>query len=98
MMINLYKENFKLYCTQSWLYNHESILRTPDFVTRKITMGAARISMSLKNNQPFEIMQIGNINTKRDWSSAKDVVDSVWKMLNQDTFNKNYNGSPKDYV
>ena len=72
------------------MFNHESPIRGKEFVTRKISLGAARIHHSIKNNLPFTPIELGNLDSKRDWSDSEDFVDGVWKMLNQE--------KPKDYV
>lgn len=61
-----------------------SIRRGEEFVTRKITKGIAKIHKALINSQPFEPIELGNIDAKRDWSDAEDFVDGIWKMLNQE--------------
>jgi GDPmannose 4,6-dehydratase len=97
-IINVYRESYRLYAIQGWLFNHEGTRRGEDFVTRKITKNVAQIYNLIKNNiipTPFEL---GNIYAIRDWSDAEDFVDGVWKMLNQDIYNKNYNGTPLEYI
>ena len=72
------------------LFNHEGTRRGEEFVTRKVTKGVAKIVKSLIEGKPFESIELGNVDTKRDWSDAEDFVDGIWKMLNQET--------PKEYV
>ncbi|MDP3566802.1 GDP-mannose 4,6-dehydratase, partial [Sediminibacterium sp.] len=67
------------------IYNHESPLRGETFVTRKITRAVARISMGLQ-----ETLYLGNLDAQRDWGHAKDYVEGMWRMLQQDT--------PEDFV
>ena len=67
------------------LFNHESPLRGETFVSRKITRGVARIVMGLQQK-----LYMGNLDAKRDWGYAKDYVECMWLMLQQD--------SPRDYV
>lgn len=97
-LIKVYRESYNLYAIQGWLFNHEGIRRGEEFVTRKITKNIARIHYAIKNNQEFAPLELGNIEAKRDWSDAEDFIEGVWMMLNQDVYNKNYNGIPKDYV
>jgi GDPmannose 4,6-dehydratase len=73
------------------LFNHEGPRRGEDFVTRKISKGVARIFNILndtKSDAPyyFEPIELGNLDAKRDWSDADDMVDGVWRMLNQDQY------------
>ena len=86
----VYRESYNLFAIHSVLYNHESERRGEEFVTRKITKGVARISKAIKNENPFPPIELGNVDSKRDWSHAKDFVRGVWIMLNQPT--------PKEYI
>jgi GDPmannose 4,6-dehydratase len=97
-LIKVYRDSYGLYAIQGWLFNHEGPRRGEEFVTRKITKNIARIHDAIKNNQDFTPMELGNINAKRDWSDAEDFIEGVWMMLNQDIYNKNYNGNPNEYV
>ena len=97
-LIKVYRESYSLYAIQGWLFNHEGTRRGEEFVTRKITKNVARIYHATKNNQEFEPLELGNIEAQRDWSDAEDFVEGIWMMLNQDKYNKNYNGTPADYV
>lgn len=80
-----YREAYGMYACNGILFNHESPLRGETFVTRKITMAAAAIS---KGTQ--EKLFLGNLDAKRDWGHAKDYVEGMWRMLQQDT--------PEDFV
>jgi len=97
-LIKVYRDSYNLYAIQSWLFNHEGIRRGEEFVTRKITKGVARIYHSIKEDKPFDPIELGNLDAKRDWSDAEDFVQGVWMMLNQDKYNSNYNGVPSEYV
>ena len=88
--VKVYRESYNLYAVHGILFNHEGTKRGEEFVTRKITKGVARIYHSILNNQPFAPIELGNLDSKRDWSDSEDFVDGVWKMLNQQ--------KPKDYV
>ncbi len=79
----VYRESYNLYAIQGILFNHESERRGPEFVTRKISMGVARIKRALEKGQKFEPIVLGHLESKRDWSHARDFVDGIWKMLNQ---------------
>jgi GDPmannose 4,6-dehydratase len=85
-IVKTYRESFNLYAVQGLLFNHESPRRGEEFVTRKITLGVARIAKAIKNKQLFDPIELGNIDSKRDWSHAADFVDGIWRMLNQDTY------------
>jgi GDPmannose 4,6-dehydratase len=80
-----YREAYNIYACNGILFNHESPLRGETFVTRKITRGLARISLSLQ-----DCLYLGNLDAKRDWGHAKDYVRMQWLMLQQQ--------SPEDYV
>jgi GDPmannose 4,6-dehydratase len=97
-LIKVYRESYNLYAIQGWLFNHEGVRRGEEFVTRKISKNVARINFAIKNNADFIPLELGNLEAKRDWSDAEDFVEGVWMMLNQDIYNKNYSGSPIDYV
>lgn len=80
-----YREAYNMYACNGILFNHESPLRGETFVTRKITRAAAKIALGLQ-----EKMYIGNLDAKRDWGHAKDYVEAMWLMLQQD--------EPEDFV
>src|SRR5208283_4519564 len=86
-LIKVYRESYGLYAVQGWLFNHEGPRRGEEFVTRKITKGAARIFDSIVNDKPIVPIELGNLDAKRDWSYAGDMMDAVWRMLNQDLYN-----------
>lgn len=78
MTVN-YRESFGMYACSGILFNHESPLRGMEFVTRKVTDAAARIKLGLQSE-----LRLGNIDAKRDWGHAKDYVEAMWLMLQQD--------------
>lgn len=80
-----YRESYGLFACNGILFNHESPRRGETFVTRKITRGLARIKLGLE-----EKLYLGNINAKRDWGYAKDYVEGMWRMLQQE--------KPDDFV
>lgn len=92
-LCKVYRESYGLYITHGILLNHESERRGHCFVTRKITLGLAKIVHQLHNNQPVTPIELGNLDAKRDWSHAEDFVDGVWRMLNQDVYNKTLNAT-----
>ncbi len=79
MTIN-YRESYGIFGTSGILFNHESPLRGKEFVTRKITDAAARISLGKQ-----DCLQLGNLDAKRDWGFAKEYVEGMWRMLQVDT-------------
>jgi GDPmannose 4,6-dehydratase len=87
-LVRVYRESYGLYAVAGTLYNHESERRSPEFVSRKITLGVARIAAAIKAGQSFEPLELGNLDAKRDWSHAIDFIDGVWKMLNQEKPNE----------
>lgn len=80
-----YREAYGVYACNGILFNHESPLRGETFVTRKITRGLARIKLGLQDS-----LYLGNLNAKRDWGHARDYVEMMWLMLQQD--------KPEDFV
>jgi GDPmannose 4,6-dehydratase len=80
-----YRESFGLHASSGILFNHESPLRGIEFVTRKVTDGAARIKLGLAKD-----LKLGNIDARRDWGYAADYVEAMWLMLQQQ--------EPADYV
>lgn len=80
-----YRESYGMYTCNGILFNHESPRRGETFVTRKITMAAARIKARLQKK-----LYLGNLEAKRDWGYAKEYVEAMWLMLQQD--------KPDDYV
>tara|TARA_Y100001951_G_scaffold28503_1_gene22264 strand:+ start:7175 stop:8221 length:1047 start_codon:yes stop_codon:yes gene_type:complete len=78
MTIN-YRESYGIFGTSGILFNHESPLRGKEFVTRKITDAAARISLGTMG-----CLQLGNLDAKRDWGYAKEYVEGMWRMLQAD--------------
>ena len=84
-LVKNYREAYKLHASTGILFNHESPRRGFEFVTRKITHAVAKIKKGSK-----EKLKLGNIKAKRDWGHAKDYVEAMWLMLQQE--------SPSDYV
>lgn len=80
-----YREGYGIYASNGILFNHESPRRGETFVTRKITRAAVRIKLGLEDK-----LYLGNLSSKRDWGHAKDYVEGMWRILQQD--------EPKDYV
>ena len=96
--LNVYRESYNLYAVQNWSFNFESELRGIQYVTKKIIAGVARIKKAIDANHTFEPIMLGNVDSIRSWQFAGDVADAVWRSLNQDSYNINYSGKPKDYV
>ena len=80
-----YREGYGLFACSGIMFNHESILRPPRFVTRKICLSAAKIALGMQSK-----LKLGDLNIKRDWGWAPEYVEAMWKMLQQ--------SSPDDYV
>jgi GDPmannose 4,6-dehydratase len=74
-----YREAYGMFAANGILFNHESPLRGETFVTRKITRGVAKIGLGLQDK-----LYLGNLDAKRDWGHAKDYVDAMWRILQQD--------------
>ena len=84
-IVKNYRESYDMHCSSGILFNHESPRRGETFVTRKITRGLSQISVGLQ-----DVLYLGNLDAKRDWGHAKDFVEAMWLMLQQD--------EPDDYV
>ena len=80
-----YREAYNIYAVNGILFNHESPLRGESFVTRKITIAVAQIALG-----KLDTLLLGNLDAKRDWGHAKDYVEGMWLMMQQD--------KPEDYV
>ena len=80
-----YREAYKMFACNGILFNHESPLRGETFVTRKITRGVAKIALGMQDK-----LYMGNLDAKRDWGHAKDYVNAMWLILQQD--------KPEDFV
>src|SRR3569623_2143443 len=80
-----YREAYNMYACNGILFNHESPIRGETFVTRKITRAASKIALGLQG-----CLYVGNLSAQRDWGHAKDYIEAMWLMLQQDT--------PEDYV
>jgi GDPmannose 4,6-dehydratase len=80
-----YRNSYNIFACSGILFNHESPLRGEEFVTRKITVGLAKII-----NKEIDCLYLGNINSKRDWGYAEDYVEAMWRMMQKKT--------PNDYV
>lgn len=84
-IVKNYREAYNMHCSSGILFNHESPRRGETFVTRKITRGLSRISLGYQ-----KVLELGNLNAKRDWGHAKDFVEAMWLMLQEP--------EPDDYV
>jgi len=84
-LVKAFRRNFSTFAVSGIMYNHESIRRGPEFVTRKITMAAAKIKLGLEKK-----LALGNIKAKQDWGYAPDYVEAMWLMLQAKT--------PQDYI
>ncbi len=84
-IVKNYRESYGLHASSGILFNHESPRRGETFVTRKITRGLSSISTGQQ-----DVLYLGNLNAKRDWGHAKDFVEAMWLMMQQD--------EPDDYV
>lgn len=94
-IVKVYRESYKLYAVQGLLFNHESERRGEEFVTRKISLGVARIARAMKDNKPFDPIELGNLDSKRDWSHAEDFVEGIWRMLNQNEYRNDIDPTTK---
>src|SRR3979411_326364 len=74
-----YRESYGMHASSGILFNHESPLRGFEFVTRKITLSLAKIQQG-----QLDVLELGNLDAKRDWGFAGDYVEGMWRMLQQD--------------
>lgn len=84
-IVKNYRESYGMYAVNGILFNHESERRGENFVTRKISLGAARIACGIQ-----DCLYLGNLDARRDWGYAKDYIECMWLMLQQP--------EPEDYV
>jgi GDPmannose 4,6-dehydratase len=84
-MVKNYREAYNMYACNGILFNHESPMRGDNFVTQKIVKAVNDIK-----EKRLDKLTVGNVYSKRDWGSAKDYVEGMWLMLQQD--------NPEDYV
>ncbi len=78
MAARYYRENYGMFVSNGIMYNHESPRRGPEYVTRKISIGIARIALGLQ-----EYIELGNMDAKRDWGFSPEYMDAAWRMLQQ---------------
>lgn len=84
-IVKNYRESYGMFACNGILFNHESERRGEDFITRKITKGIARVY-----TDPSFVLELGNLDARRDWGYAPEYVEGMWRMLQEDT--------PDDYV
>lgn len=91
----IYRDSFKLFISTGILFNHESPRRSPDFVTRKVSLAVAAIALGMKRNLPLgqggdpiinksRKLELGNLDAQRDWGFAGDYVEAMWQILQHD--------------
>ncbi len=78
LLVKAFRDHFNLFACSGIMYNHESVRRGPEFVTRKITLGAAKIKLGLEKK-----LTLGNLDAQQDWGYAPDYVKAMWLMLQQ---------------
>lgn len=78
-----YRESYNMFISNGILFNHESERRGKTFVTRKITTTLSNIQKNIQNNKKFNVLKLGNLDSKRDWGYAPDYVEGMWMMLQQ---------------
>jgi GDPmannose 4,6-dehydratase len=84
-MVTVYRQRYRLFSCSGILFNHESPRRPPEYITRKVTQGVARIKLGMAKE-----LRLGNLDAERDWGYAGDFVRAMWLMLQQ--------SEPEDYV
>lgn len=85
-----YRESYGMHISNGILFNHEGERRGETFVTRKITLALSKIKKAIDKGEDFQTLKLGNLYSKRDWGYAKDFVEGMWLMLQQE--------EPDDYV
>ena len=85
-----YRESFGMFVANGILFNHEGRLRGEEFVTRKISLAVAKMRIAYDNDLLPNVLEIGNMYSKRDWGNAEDYVKGMWLMLQQDI--------PEDFI
>ncbi len=85
-----YRESYNMFICNGILFNHEGERRGETFVTRKITLSLSKIKSAIDCGKDFTTLKLGNLYSKRDWGHAKDYVEAMWLMLQQEC--------PDDYV
>jgi GDPmannose 4,6-dehydratase len=89
-IVKVYRESYNLFAIHCILFNHEGVRRGKEFVTRKITSELARIKNEIDTGVEVVPLELGNINSLRDWSDSEDFVEAIWLMLNME--------SPREYL
>ena len=95
-LVKVYRESHNLFAVHGILFNHEGTKRGEEFVTRKITKGVVRVKKEIADHvesgyqSRIKPIELGNLDSKRDWSDSEDFVKGVWLMVNQE--------KPKDYI
>jgi len=89
-IVKNYRESYNMYACNGILFNHESPRRGGTFVTKKITDWFAKITNEISSSNISTVLELGNLNAYRDWGHARDYIEAMWLMLQQDT--------PEDYV
>lgn len=97
-LVKVYRDSYDIYAVHPICGNYESPRRGEEFVTRKITKSIGKIYKAIQANKDFIPLRLGNITAKRDWSHCKDIVDGLWRSLNQEKYNSEFTGKPKDYL
>lgn len=96
MVCKVYRESYGLYVVHGILLNHESERRQSYYLTRKVTLGVARISKAMRDYRGgrFEPLALGNLDAQRDWSHSEDFMDGIWRMLNQEAVRPDLQRTP----
>lgn len=89
-LVKVYRESYNIFAIQAWLFNHEGIRRGKEFVTRKISSRVAGIYKNILDGKPVVPLDLGLLDSKRDWGDSEDFVRAIWLMLN--------NKTPEEYV
>ena len=89
-LVDVYRESYGLKAVQPWTFNFESKIRGEKYLTRKVSLGVARIKKQLEKGEVPEPIYLGNLDSFRSWQHCEDVADALWKIINQ-------NGEAKDW-
>jgi GDPmannose 4,6-dehydratase len=85
-LVKVYRNTQGVYAVSGILFNQESPRRSKNFVTRKITANVARIVKSIKKGEPFQPLELGNVDSRRDFSHVFDTCDGIWRIVNQEIY------------
>jgi GDPmannose 4,6-dehydratase len=97
-IVDNYRNKYNLYASHVVCMNFESERKSSEFISKKIAQNVARIYFEIQNQQKIVKLHLGNLDNRRDFSSCLDFCDGFWRILNQELYNKDWDGKPKNYL